>query len=327
VTQAWPRYEAEYLRRALLSEKHKYATTGLDREQKQIYLDQVTRDYKEEADEALKGEFDQWLQGLHEANDPEGDSVYVNAEGKPVRRWTMRNKEAQDAEGGSKVGQARAGWKHTPWGRQSLTHLPGVSTYLAEQKRNGMDADTRMQMLAEFGPQSLEDAWKYFKHWVKGRPVTDAVTLPPHFDHQSTLSRSDFKGQMPHSMYEYRVDQPDAQPGVLASDANAYNAAAARSYEEAPNEAAFKSHENEAREAQLLATRQFRERLQNAASREGHAGENEAVAREEAAERAQVADEVRGDVIAEDLKHEQRTRDEQLRGRADSLLPALFSKV
>ena len=49
--------------------------------------------------QALKGEFDQWLQGLHEANDPNLDAVYVNAEGKPVRRWVLRNKEAEDAVG------------------------------------------------------------------------------------------------------------------------------------------------------------------------------------------------------------------------------------
>ena len=35
--------------------------------------------------------------------------------------------------------------------------------------------------MAEFGPQNLEDSWAYFKHWVKGRPLSDAVPLPPRF--------------------------------------------------------------------------------------------------------------------------------------------------
>ena len=116
-TQAWPRYEAEYLKRALTSERYKYDTEGLDPEQKAIYLDKVTAGYKDEADECLKAEFDQWLQGLHSANDPQQTQCYENAEGKPVRRWTERTPESTDENGNSKVGLPRAGWKHTPWGR------------------------------------------------------------------------------------------------------------------------------------------------------------------------------------------------------------------
>ena len=50
-TKAWPRYEAEYLKRALTSERYKYDTEGLDDAQKAVYLDKVVANYKREADE------------------------------------------------------------------------------------------------------------------------------------------------------------------------------------------------------------------------------------------------------------------------------------
>ena len=165
-TEAWPRYEAEYLKRALQSEAYKYDASGLDPQQRSIYLDRVTARYKEEADEALKAEFDQWLLGKHAANNAENETVYENADGKPVRRWVYRSKEAEDLEGGSKVGQARAGWKHTPWGRASLGHLPGVREYFQKQE-DAWREDLKLQLLAEHGPQNIDDAWKYFKHWAE----------------------------------------------------------------------------------------------------------------------------------------------------------------
>lgn len=221
-TKAWPRYEAEYLKRALMSDRYKYDTEGLDEQQKGVYLDRVVANYKNEADECLKAEFEQWLQGTHPAND--ANEVYQNMDGKPVRRWVFRSPESQDANGGYKVGQARAGWKHTPWGRASLTHLPGVRDYLRDEKQTGHNKETEMQLLAELGPQNIEQAWVYFKHWVKGRPLTDAVCLPG----SEVTSRSDFGRQMPHSMHEYNSTPNDRQPGVYAADAHAHDAAVAR---------------------------------------------------------------------------------------------------
>eukprot|EP00965_Chrysotila_dentata_P009799 319684-Pleurochrysis_carterae.AAC.1 len=37
--------------------------------------------------------------------------------------------------------------------------------------------DLQMNLLVEFGPQNLEQAWMYFKHWVKARPLTKEKTL------------------------------------------------------------------------------------------------------------------------------------------------------
>ena len=82
-----------------------------------------------------------------------------------------------------------------------------------------------MQLLAEFGPQNIQEAFMYFKHWVKGRPMSDATCLPAHFEHPA--QRSDFGRQMPHSMQNYDPDAADRQPEVYAEDRNAYNAAVA----------------------------------------------------------------------------------------------------
>jgi hypothetical protein len=217
-TKAWPRYEAEYLKRALMSERNKYDASGLDAAEKGVYLDRVVDNYKFEADEVLKGEFEEWLQGMHDANlIPE---EYLNEDGKPVRRWV--HQEHPDAQGGYKVGSARAGWKHTPWGAAPLTHLPGVRDYLRSQRQSAAKSDLEMQMLAEYGPQNLEQSWAYFKHWVKGRPLSDAVALPQIFTEPP--ERTNFNMQ-PDSMEDYNPTPTDRQPGVYASDDNAENAA------------------------------------------------------------------------------------------------------
>lgn len=226
-TQAWPRYEAEYLMRAIKSDRYKYDTEGLSDAEKSVYLDKVVANYKAEADECLKAEFEQWLQGQHEANDSSKEQLYENADGKPVRRWVFRSPESQDDAGGYKVGQARAGWKHTPWGRASLVHLPGVREYLRSQKQSAHDKDTQMQLLAEFGPQNLEQCFQYFKHWVKGRPMSDAVCLPSHFPTDEVVERAEFGHQPPNRMYAYDSEPNDRQPGVRASDTGAAAAAIA----------------------------------------------------------------------------------------------------
>ena len=286
-TQAWPRYEAEYLKRALTSERYKYDTEGLDPEQKAIYLDKDTAGYKDEADECLKAEFDQWLQGLHSANDPQQTQCYENAEGKPVRRWTQRTPESTDENGNSKVGLPRAGWKHTPWGRSSLTHLPGVREYLREQEERANDADLRMQILADYGPQNIDDAWKYFKHWVKGRPLSDAVALPARFKEAAPGTRSDFGMQQPDRMLAYDAEMPDRQPQVYATDHNARQAAIAQPGQE------WVTVTTDAENDYVREARQFREHLQSVVGTADmstvHEGEEQAVKRDERAEAKDVA--------------------------------------
>ena len=162
-----------------------------------------------------------------ECND--ADSEYTNAADKPTRRWMGRSEEAVDGDGKTKVGLPRVGWKHTPWGNAPLTGLPGVREYLRGERERGHEHEMRLNMLAEFGPQSISDAWMYFKHWVKGRPLSDAVMLPGLDDRTvEPVQRSDFGNQMPQSMYAYEPEAVDGQPHVYSNDRNAEDASKAR---------------------------------------------------------------------------------------------------
>ena len=108
---------------------------------------------------------------------------------------------------GSEVpGELKDDWVHTPWGRKQLTHLPGVREYLRAQKIAAVQRDLELNMLAEHGPQDIETAWQYFKHWVKGRP------LAPPLMNQTDLEpgqRSDIGTNEPG---EYRVPGGNATP-------------------------------------------------------------------------------------------------------------------
>jgi hypothetical protein len=144
----------------------------MDSSAKQVYLDKVSENYKAEAEECLRREFNDWLQGKHKANQlgDFGGEKYVNQPGKPVRRQTYRI-------GDEVIAAVKDDWRHTWWGAAQLTHLPGVRDYL---RRNAMEvakADVYMNLLAEHGPQDLESAWMYFKHWVKGRPLSDSADM------------------------------------------------------------------------------------------------------------------------------------------------------
>ena len=317
-TQSWPRYEAEYLKRAIQSERYKYDTEGLSDAEKSVYLDKIVANYKEEADECLKAEFEQWLQGQHEANDTSKEQVYENADGKPVRRWLFRSAESTDAEGHSKVGQARAGWKHTPWGRASLLHLPGVREYLRKQKEESHDKDMQMQLLAEFGPQNLEQAFQYFKHWVKGRPLSDAVAIPARYPTDEVVSRSEFGMQAPQRMYAYDSTPNDRQPGVFATDHNAATAAVAMPGEP-PKRITTISEDQE-----LEDTRVFKQRLQDFLSaQQRDLPAAEVCARED---RAEAQEQAISQEVVNDARDEARTqelRQAELTAPVLPLLPAL----
>lgn len=174
VAHAWPKYEAEYLAKRLSHAAGKYNPDGpigpATKEVAQhVYFEKISEDYKQEADECLKSEFTQWLQGNHADNTQR--SVYKNEPGKPVRRGVFRSEAQKPSE------PMRESWRPTWWGKTQLTHLPGVREYLFQQREHQNEADFRMNMLAEAGPQDLEQAWVYFKHWVKGRPVAPEVCM------------------------------------------------------------------------------------------------------------------------------------------------------
>lgn len=300
-----------------MSDRNKYDTSGLDEHQKGVYLDRVVDGYKNEADECLKTEFEQWLQGNHECNDPTADQEYENADGKPVRRWVFRSKESEDAEGGYKVGQSRAGWKHTPWGRAGLTHLPGVRDYLRETKQSAHDKDFQMQLLAELGPQNLDQSWAYFKHWVKGRPLSDAVAIPPRFEDITT--RSDFGRQMPNRMHAYDPTPNDRQPGVYASDPHAFNAAVER-----PGSPPLR-FTTEWEDRNVEEARNIRTRLQDLLSlrEQKDLPSTETRARDDTADARDVAEGERESARHATEEHVQRTRQAELTAPGSKLLPAL----
>ena len=120
-----------------------------------VYLQNATKGYEAEAEECLKKEFKDWLTGTHEDNYM--PKVYDNTKGGAIRR-DMR-------------GHQLDGWKPTWWGPHQLTYLPGVREYLREQATLADKNSLDMNKLAHLGPQNVEEAWAYFKHWVKGRPV------------------------------------------------------------------------------------------------------------------------------------------------------------
>ena len=119
------------------------------------YLTHATKDYEGEAEECLKSEFKDWLAGMHADNaEPR---AYKNMPGRLRRRDTQ--------------GQLLEDWHPTWWGQGQLTHLPGVREYLRKDATFADKNEFDMNMLATFGPQNLEEAWAYFKYWVKRHPV------------------------------------------------------------------------------------------------------------------------------------------------------------
>lgn len=197
-SKAWPSYEAAYLakrlahaqgggvdeanraRDAAYRDKYEAAKELYSEPERNAYLDRITANYKTEADECLKAEFNDWLQGKHEAND--STISYPNRPDQMERKWVFGTKTGirngpGGGHGSGEVTTRLDGWKPTWWGPGQLTHLPGVREYLRQQKIHGEEHVFAMNVLAEFGPQNIDQAWAYFKHWVKGRPLSEATCL------------------------------------------------------------------------------------------------------------------------------------------------------
>ena len=166
VTQAWPKLEADYLKSRIIKGDGKWDTTDLNGPETVAYLQEVAKNHKTEADECLKHDFKLWLQGAHplynDANRPyAGDA----------KRIHVYNNGQDD------VGKEMTRWRSTPWGRDQLTHLPGVRDFLRDEFERGKNEEMRMNLLAEHGPQDLMQAWQYFKHWVAERPLDEAQCI------------------------------------------------------------------------------------------------------------------------------------------------------
>ena len=175
-----------------------------------------------------------------------------------------------------------------------------------------------MQLLAEHGPQNLEQAFMYFKHWVKGRPLSDAVALPARFDESTT--RSDFGRQMPDRMHDYDPTPNDRQPGVLASDPNAYNAAVAK-----PGSAPV-PQTTESQDRNIEEARTFRARLEDFIKRapQRDLPSKEVRARDDAADVRDIEDGRREAELKAAVKEEQQTRQQEMVVPGNRIVPAYF---
>ena len=188
----WQDYDAEYLKGMLLdrTRQHRFRAEDLNgpnlTAEKQVYLQEVAKNYEQEAEACLKQEFKAWLQGTHEENvkarDNREDSYYQNKmsekDGGPKRRSVEGDPfDLLDNQGD--VAYRHTGWQATRWGTKPLTHLEGVRDFLRQDAVEDDNTDRDMNLLAHYGPQNLDEAWMYFKHWVKRRPVTTVCLKKP----------------------------------------------------------------------------------------------------------------------------------------------------
>ena len=176
VKASWPDYNADFLRAQLAVGNRRYNPGTLTDVEKHVFLTEQVAGHKEDAEACLKAEFEQWLQGMHEENTKaeRGGGFYTNEDGSggPKRRHVydgVVSTQMADDKGNGPNGHT--GWQATRWGTQQLTNLTGVRDFLRAGKIQKDNAERDMNILAEKGPQDLNEAWMYFKHWVKKRPV------------------------------------------------------------------------------------------------------------------------------------------------------------
>ena len=185
VKASWPDYNATYLSNKLHDAQRRFdpgpLDDGLHDIEKHVYLQESVKGYEAEAEACLKREFEEWLQGTHPANQEAelGYGHYVNGDGQfgPKRRHVydgVVSAEMRDDQGGG-----HTGWRATRWGTKQLTHLDGVRDFLRAGKITEDNASRDMNLLAERGPQDLNEAWMYFKHWVNKRPVQTCDEMGP----------------------------------------------------------------------------------------------------------------------------------------------------
>ena len=202
-------YDMQYLSNALGNAGigTKYDRGGLEGVNELVYTQKAAAGFRREAKSALHNEFSLWLQGKHI------DNTEMNAYDN-TRNGVVERRHFMDGAVGPKDN-----WKPTWWGKSQLTHLPGVRQYLIDSKTASERETMDLNKLAELGPQNLDDAWAYFKTWVKGMPVSEAVN----FNHSNTneFDRSLFGPKMPSQMMgnnpmdetaSMEYDDPDPMP-------------------------------------------------------------------------------------------------------------------
>ena len=95
-TKSWPNYDSAYLAKTLgatnpqSAENDRFDMTTInipDGEARNVYLQHAVEDYKAEADECLKNEFIDWLQGDHEDNLKQSTYSSGHGRAKRVRKY------------------------------------------------------------------------------------------------------------------------------------------------------------------------------------------------------------------------------------------------
>jgi hypothetical protein len=200
--ESYPNYDAAYLAKRLgarnptVLERNRYnapAANFASQTDELVYLQNATKGYEAEAEECLKKEFKDWLAGKHMDN--VYPQTYDNTRGGAIRR--------------DMHGQQVDNWKPTWWGPHQLTYLPGVREYLREQAERADKNSLDLNVLAHLGPQNLEEAWAYFKHWVKARPVgpEECLNKSPVLPNNVNLPFRAGPRHMQHDT-QYHPDQP-----------------------------------------------------------------------------------------------------------------------
>lgn len=213
VAAAWPEYEADYLKTRLRVGQGKWDASNLNDAQQAVYLQEVAKNHQDEADECLKRDFKLWLEGRHPTYN-DASRVFNNEgrDGLPERRHVYRTSDDANA-----VTTPMDNWRSTPWGTDQLTHLPGVRDFLRDEFEHGEEQTLYMNLLAEHGPQTLEEAWMYFKHWVAERPLSEAQCLKSNDE----LGNKALFGSMPHHMQNgaarTRAPAPSSRPRFTGS--------------------------------------------------------------------------------------------------------------
>ena len=127
VKAAWPDYNADYLRSKLAVKDRRFDPGNLGDVEKHIFLSEQVEGHKAEAEACLKREFEQWLQGTHEANISAemglDSSFYVNddASGGPKRRHVYDGAVSYEMQ--DNQGNGHTGWRATRWGTKQLLSL------------------------------------------------------------------------------------------------------------------------------------------------------------------------------------------------------------
>ena len=122
------------------------------------------------------------------------------------------------------TGQELETWRPTWWGRNQLTHLDGVRPFLRGLKVTQEENEFALNTLAEFGPNNIDQAWIYFKHWVKGRPVSVNNCLHETIPNQQIIGPARTPGGMtnqrsgPVNMAESRSQMNERAAATTAND-------------------------------------------------------------------------------------------------------------